>query len=171
MDRQTRLLPLIAAFKICKACLLFGVAFGLHKLWHGDAQQMILGWMHAVKIDPENKIVHGIASKITGLPPSRLHELGVGTFFYGLMFGTEGVGLLLKQRWAEYMTVLTTMTFLPLEVYELVAKPEHRAVKAVVLLLNVAILVYLLWNLIKARKAENAGRGFPVIKAEIEPQG
>jgi len=153
---------LIAAFKICKACLLFTVAFGLHRLWRGAAGDILVGWMHAVRIDPDSHIVHGIISKITGLPPARLHELGVGTFFYGLMFATEGIGLLLKQKWAEYMTVITTTTFLPLEVYELFAKPEHRWVKAVVLLMNVVILVYLLWNLVKARKVETARRGVPL---------
>jgi uncharacterized membrane protein (DUF2068 family) len=158
MDRQTKLLPLIAAFKICKACLLFAVAFGLHRLWHGVTGDILEGWMHAVRIDPDNRIAHGVASKITGLPPHRLHQLGVGTFFYALMFATEGVGLLLKQRWAEFLTVITTATFLPLEIYELVAKPEHQAVKAVVLVLNVAILVYLLVNLFKVRKAENAAK-------------
>jgi uncharacterized membrane protein (DUF2068 family) len=165
MDRQTKLLPLIAAFKICNACLLFAVAFGLHRLWRGPAGDVLEGWVHAVRIDPENHIVHGIVSKITGLPPKRLHELGVGTFFYGLMFGTEGVGLLLKQRWAEFLTVITTTTFLPLEIYELVARPERRAVKAVVLLLNLAILIYLLVNIFKARKAEKSPQGFPVTSA------
>lgn len=109
--------------------------------------------MHDVRVDPEGRIVHDIISRITGLPPERLHQLGVGTFFYGVMFGVEGVGLLLKRRWAEYMTVITTTTFLPLEVFELVARPSRKISKAILLLLNLAILVYLLMNLFKSRPA------------------
>jgi uncharacterized membrane protein (DUF2068 family) len=157
-DRQSRLLPLIAAFKIAKACLLFAVALELHHLYHlqGNMQAILEGWVRDVRIDPDNKIAHDIVSKITGLPPQRLHELGVGTFFYGLMFGIEGVGLMLKKRWAEYMTVITTTTFLPLEVYELVFRPARKISKAILLLINLAILIYLLANLLKARRAAAA---------------
>jgi uncharacterized membrane protein (DUF2068 family) len=159
-DRQSKLLPLIAAFKILKALSLFALAFGLHHLRMGNAEAIILDWCRIIRIDPDNRIAHGIISKITGLPAARLHELGIGTFFYGLMFATEGVGLSLKQRWAEYMTVITTFTFLPLEIYEVVFTPNRKIVKGIVLVINIAILIYLLFNLFKARKS--AG-GFEVI--------
>jgi uncharacterized membrane protein (DUF2068 family) len=151
MERQNRLLPLIAAFKILKACSLFALAFGLHHLRTGDTETIILDWCKVIRVDPDNRISHAIISKVTGLPPARLHALGIGTFFYGLLFGIEGMGLLLKKRWAEYMTVITTVTFLPLEVYELF-EPHRKIIKGIVLAINVAILVYLLVNLLKARR-------------------
>jgi uncharacterized membrane protein (DUF2068 family) len=149
MDRQTKLLPLIATFKLLKACSLFALAFGLHHLRVGDSGAIILDWCRAIRIDPDNKIAHSIISKVTGMPDSRLHELGIGTFFYGFLFLTEGTGLLLKQKWAEYLTVVSTITFLPLEIYELVARPHRKVLKAVVLLINVAIVLYLIMNLRK----------------------
>jgi uncharacterized membrane protein (DUF2068 family) len=152
-DRQSKLLPLIAAFKILKACSLFLLAFGLHHLRVGNSEDIILGWCKTIRVDPDNKISHAIISKLTGMPESRLHELGIGTFFYGLLFGIEGVGLLLKQKWAEYMTVISTVTFLPLEVYELF-RPNRKIVKLVVLVINLAILIYLVINLIKANRRE-----------------
>jgi uncharacterized membrane protein (DUF2068 family) len=88
------------------------------------------------------------------LPRYRLHELGIGTFFYGVMFAVEGFGLLLRQRWAEYMTVITTMTFLPLELFELIFRPQRKIFKAVVLVINLAILIYLLWNILRSRGGE-----------------
>ena len=154
MDRQTKLLPLIAAFKIGKACLLFTLAFGLHHLRGGDAQTIISDWAKVVRVDPESKYSQAVISKVTGLPAGRLHELGIGTFFYGLMFGIEGLGLLAKQRWAEYMTCISTALFLPLEIFELIAKPGRKELKAIVLLLNIAILVYLVVNLVKAKQRE-----------------
>jgi uncharacterized membrane protein (DUF2068 family) len=167
-DQQSKLLPLIAAFKILKACSLFLLAFGLHHLRVGNSESIVLEWCKTIRIDPDNRIVHSIISKLTGLPASRLHELGIGTFFYGLLFGTEGVGLLLKQRWAEYMTVLTTVTFLPLEVYELVVRPHRKMLKACVLLINLAILVYLVINLMKARRRE---RSLRALDPKIEMPG
>jgi uncharacterized membrane protein (DUF2068 family) len=157
-DRQTRLLPLIAAFKITKAGLLFALAMGLGHLRHGSPGYILAEWAHAIRVDPENRLVHGIISKITGASPASLHQLEIGTFFYGLLFLVEGTGLLLRQRWAEYMTILTTATFLPLEFYELFFTPRHRLIKAGALLLNAAILFYLVVNLIKARLAATEAR-------------
>jgi uncharacterized membrane protein (DUF2068 family) len=54
---------------------------------------------------------------------------------------TEGIGLLLRKRWAEYFTIITTGGLVPLEIYEIAR--HVTAAKIVVLALNVAIVVYL----------------------------
>ena len=155
-DRQSKLLPLIAAFKILKACSLFALAFGLHHLRHGNAETILLDWCRDVRLDPDDKIPHFVITKMTGLPTGRLHELGIGIFFYGLLFGTEGVGLMLKQRWAEYMTVFSTVLFLPLEAFELIVRPHRKLIKACVFLANIAIMLYLIANLRRAKLREQS---------------
>lgn len=54
----------------------------------------------------------------------------------------EGVGLWLLKRWGEYFAVVATASFIPFEVYEL----AHRftALKVVALVLNVAVVVYII---------------------------
>jgi uncharacterized membrane protein (DUF2068 family) len=152
MARKKNLLPVIAAFKIGKALLLFVVAFGFHHLFRGDAQAITTAWARAVRVDPENYHVHKVISAVTGIPQPTLHKLGIGTFLYGLLFLTEGTGLLLQLRWAEYLTVVSTLGFLPLEIYELVERPLHKELKAVVLVVNIAIVIYLIWNLRRGRR-------------------
>jgi uncharacterized membrane protein (DUF2068 family) len=147
MVRKKNLLPLIAAFKIAKALLLLTVAFGLHHLFRGDVEAIITAWVRAVRVDPDNRHVHTIISAATGIPKSRLHALGIGTFAYALLFLTEGTGLMLQAVWAEYLTVVSTLGFLPLEIYELVQRPGHKGLKAIILVLNIAVAVYLIWNL------------------------
>jgi uncharacterized membrane protein (DUF2068 family) len=154
MKQKFNMLPVIAAFKLGKAILLFIVAFGFHDLRRGNAESIITGWVHAVRIDPESHYAHLFISGITGIPPAKLHDLGIGTFLYGLLFLTEGTGLMLQVRWAEYLTIVSTLGFLPLEIFELVEKPGHKYTKAVVLFLNILIAVYLILNLRKKRKAE-----------------
>jgi uncharacterized membrane protein (DUF2068 family) len=70
--------------------------------------------------------------------------LAVGLVGYALLEGTEGVGLAMRRRWAEYLTVVATGMLIPYEVYELV----HHATlfKAGALLLNVAVVAYLAWK-------------------------
>jgi uncharacterized membrane protein (DUF2068 family) len=54
---------------------------------------------------------------------------------------TGGTGLPLRKRWVEYFTIITTTGLIPLEVYEL--SKHLTAVKIVVLIVNIAIVVYL----------------------------
>jgi uncharacterized membrane protein (DUF2068 family) len=43
-----------------------------------------------------------------GLLPSRLVVLALGAFLYAGLFTTEGLGLWLGLRWAEYLTIVAT---------------------------------------------------------------
>ncbi len=62
---------------------------------------------------------------------------------YALIELVEGVGLWLAKRWAEYLTVVATAAFLPLEVYELTEKVS--AFKIGTLGLNVLAVLYILF--------------------------
>ena len=66
------------------------------------------------------------------------------------VFIVEGVGLLLRRHWAEYLAVIATASFLPLEIYELVERVE--ASRALVVLVNLAIVVYLAARLAAERR-------------------
>ena len=70
-------------------------------------------------MDPDNRYVHGMVAKVFRVAPKQLRELSAGTFLYSGIFLVEGVGLLKRKHWAEYMTVISTSLFIPLEVYEL----------------------------------------------------
>jgi uncharacterized membrane protein (DUF2068 family) len=65
---------------------------------------------------------------------------------------TEGVGLALRKRWAEYLTIVSTASLLPLEVYEIAKRPD--AARIVVLLANIAIVAYLVIEVRRTRHAQ-----------------
>jgi hypothetical protein len=54
----------------------------------------------------------------------------------------EAVGLWLGRRWAEYLTFVATVVFVPYEVYELIKSVS--VLKVLALVINVAIVVYVL---------------------------
>ncbi|MGI8964824.1 MAG: DUF2127 domain-containing protein, partial [Limisphaerales bacterium] len=67
------------------------------------------------------------------------------TFFYSALMLTEGVGLLFEKRWAEWLTVFVTASFIPFEIYEMA---RHLSIsKVVVLLINIVIVGYLILRL------------------------
>lgn len=77
-----------------------------------------------------------------------MKDLGVGSFVYAALFLTEGIGLWLLKRWAEWFTVGITASLVPLEVWEIHHHPT--AVKILVLMINIAVVGYLLYRIRKA---------------------
>lgn len=61
---------------------------------------------------------------------------------YAALEATEMVGLWLGKRWAEYLTFVATIVFIPYEIYELTRTVSW--LKLVTLAINVAIAAYLL---------------------------
>jgi uncharacterized membrane protein (DUF2068 family) len=88
---------------------------------------------------------HGIiAALLTRLGHVQPHSLTVLALFaslYAIVSGFEAIGLWRERRWAEYLTVLATAGFLPLEIDELVKRVTFVRIGAMVI--NLAILVYL----------------------------
>ena len=78
------------------------------------------------------------------LPRRKQDAIAVGAILYGALEGFEGVGLLLRRRWAEYLVLIATAAFLPLEIDEIVHKATPT--KALALLVNIAIIAYLIWR-------------------------
>lgn len=67
--------------------------------------------------------------------------VAVGLLAYGGLQLLEGVGLWMLKRWGEYVAVVATSAFIPLEVYEVTDKPS--LLKIATLVLNVAAVLYL----------------------------
>jgi uncharacterized membrane protein (DUF2068 family) len=88
---------------------------------------------------------HGIVHDLRSLfvvSITSLYLVGVAIAAYAVMEGVEAVGLWLGRRWAEYLTFVATIVFVPYEVYELAKSVS--ALKVLTLLLNLAVAVYLL---------------------------
>ncbi len=67
--------------------------------------------------------------------------VAVALFAYAALQLLEGVGLWLLTRWGEYVAVVATSAFLPLEVYELTHKASP--LKAAALVINLVAVAYL----------------------------
>jgi uncharacterized membrane protein (DUF2068 family) len=88
---------------------------------------------------------HGIVHDLRylfAISITSLYLLGVAIAAYGVLEGVEAVGLWLGKRWAEYLTFVATIVFVPLEVWELTKSVS--ALKVIALIINLAIAVYLL---------------------------
>jgi uncharacterized membrane protein (DUF2068 family) len=140
-ESSSTVLVLIGVFKLFKALLLIAVGIGAIKFLHKDLAGTVMHWTEVLRVDPENRLVHGLLVKVFRVTPKQLKELSLGTFLYAGLFAIEGVGLLLRKRWAEYFTIVTTSLLIPLEVFEMAR--HFTVTKLVVTVVNVLIVWYL----------------------------
>jgi uncharacterized membrane protein (DUF2068 family) len=146
----------IGVMKLLKVVGLLVLGIGVLSLQHRDAEGTVRQWIEFLRVDSHGRLVDHLLEKVAGISPRTLHRLGVGTLLYAAVFATEGVGLLLAKTWAEYMTTLVTVSFLPIEAYELIKHPS--VVKALVILINVAVVVYLVFEIRRRRAQTRAAR-------------
>ena len=87
--------------------------------------------------------------KLRFLSGRRAVVLGTAALLYAGLFATEGVGLWLGERWAEWLTVVATGLLIPVEIYELI----HGATAPRILALvgNVAMVAYLVVRIRRSR--------------------
>ena len=135
------LLRLIAVFKLFKAATLIAVGVGALRLVHHDREGMFEHAVRVLGLNPGGRYVDEALGKLLSVSPHELKELGVGSFVYAALFLTEGIGLWLLKRWAEWFTIIITSSLVPLEVYEIYQHPTVG--KVVVLVINIAVVVYL----------------------------
>jgi len=132
---------IIGAFKLAKGVILVAAALGTLHLVHRDLTETAVTITRRLHLNPANRYLDLALSKLLSLDARRLRAISAGTFVYAGLLLTEGVGLLLRRRWAEYFTVIVTGFFIPLELYELTRRIS--VTRLVVLAINVAIVWYL----------------------------
>lgn len=153
--RDARIIFLIAVFKLFKGFVLLVAGIAALRLLGRDVSDQLEAWADLFRVDPGNHYVHVLFNKVTALDARKLKEFSAGTFFYAGLLLTEGTGLLLHKRWAEYFTIIATASFLPLEIYEIVARVTVG--KVILLLLNIAVVIYLVARLYVGRE-DQSGR-------------
>lgn len=138
-------LLVIAAFKLLKALALIAVGVGALRLLHKDVAAIAEHWINMFQVDPHNHFIDLLLAKLANVDDRRLKELSIGTFIYAGIFLVEGAGLALQKRWAEYFTIVTTASLLPIEIYELARRVNVG--RGLALLINLAVVAYLIFEL------------------------
>jgi uncharacterized membrane protein (DUF2068 family) len=143
----------IAAFKLAKGLLLVFVAVGALKLLHENVAATLTQWVAEIRVDPNNHYIHKMLAKLGAVDDRKLEQISAGSFIYAALLLTEGVGLLMRKRWAEYFTIITTASLIPLEIYEMILK--FSATKIIVIVINIAVVCYLF---VRLRQKKRSGR-------------
>jgi uncharacterized membrane protein (DUF2068 family) len=149
---------LIVAYKLVKAALglalavvfaavvLGGGAEGLHAFALGLRQHVVSAW----SIRVANLLV-------TATTRGHLELTAVALGLDGLLTLIEGWSLRRGYAWAPWLVVIATGSLIPFELGALLR--EVRLGRAVILLVNIVILVYLVRRVLRERAAARPGSG------------
>lgn len=126
-------------FKFIKSIAVLLLAIGFFRLLDPVIAERFAHWI-APLVD-DHRIVIGKLDWLLGLAPAQVLAFGMMAVIYAMLFLVEGIGLWLANRCAEYFTTIMTSLLIPLESWEIAARPTIP--RAMILFVNIAIVVYL----------------------------
>ncbi len=143
-------LLLIGIIRVLEAALSVAVGLGVLHFLNKDLNDELTSLVHYLHLNEDGHLVSVLFDKIDLIDNHRLKQIGASAFAYGALKLIEGVGLVKEQVWAEYLTVIASLIFLPWEIYELLRHPNIWRLG--ILLGNLLIVAYLLWTLARMRR-------------------
>lgn len=124
--KRGRYLKLIALFKIMKGLLVLALGFSLLFL-NSRTQRLdtISNWTANELLLVHSKVVLYLLNKLQAvLANGQLRAPGLLALFYSTVLFTEGIGVYLEKRWAEFLMVFATGALIPLEVRHVYHRPS-----------------------------------------------
>src|ERR1700676_2707210 len=149
-----RYLKIIFVIKILKGLGMLSLGISLIFL-NSRTQWMdaISDWLDDQLLIVQNKTLHYFLNQMQiALSGGHLRASGLLSLFAAAVLFTEGTGVYMQKRWAEFLMIFATAALIPFEVYHLWFRPSLGAV--VILSINCFIVWFL--YLVLRRKPNHA---------------
>lgn len=159
---RVRYLKVIAVFKMLKGVLLLCLGVSLlflksRPVWL-DA---ISDWANDELLIVHNRTLIYLLNRLQDmLAGEQLHATGLLALFYAAVLFTEGIGVYLQKRWAEFLMVFATAGLIPLEIRHLWHKPS---VAATIILVVNCFIVWFLYAVLRREKRHSPKAPVPEV--------
>jgi uncharacterized membrane protein (DUF2068 family) len=148
--RHNKYLVLIAVYKLLQALLFVAIGVGALRLLHQDIDDVLTRVASDLRFNPEGRFVNFVLDRALLLDDPMLRRIGLAAFCYAAVGLLEGIGLYLEKAWGEYLTLIITASFLPLEIHEILRRLTW--VRVGLLVVNVLVLLYLLKMVVERQR-------------------
>jgi len=139
-----RWLVVIGVLKLFEAALFVLLGVGVLRMLHKDLVDELTHLFVVLRFDPEGRFVSLLLDKAGLINEHRLKEIGLVAFAHAGLDVLEGVGLILRKIWAEFVTIAVSAFFLP---FEFIALTRHVTwLRVSVTAINVAVVIYLIFH-------------------------
>ncbi|MBI5809866.1 MAG: DUF2127 domain-containing protein [Deltaproteobacteria bacterium] len=96
---------------------------------------------YALNLNADHRVVGGLIKQAGMLGTNTVFGITMVILIFGIFNIVEAYGLHLRQRWAEWLTVIATSLLIPFELYYVIMKISF--IKVAVLVINCVIVYYL----------------------------
>ena len=141
MQKHSLFLKIIIVEKLLLGVLFAALSFSMLTLLNRDMMVFTDQLLVYLNLDIEKDYVQDIVDWLTNIKGGTIVGISAGMFVLSALNFTEAYGLHIRRRWAEWLTVIATSLFIPLELYEVIQK--QTSVRIGALVLNLAIVYYL----------------------------
>lgn len=138
---KTTFLKFIIIYKALIGVVQLVITVGIFNVLDHTVEATVTNLAASFNLDTGNAIVVSIIKKADGLGNPAFIGITSAVFALSIINLVEAWGLHLRKRWAEWLTVIATGIFIPVEVYEVILKVTPTRV--FILILNSAIVYYL----------------------------
>ncbi len=163
---RTWTIHFIALEKALKGIVLLVVALRMLTLFNRDVHAWAEDFVTRHGIDLTNRYVQNFLERLTGIGNKQIVAFSIVAVIYAALLFTEGIGLWLQKRWAEYLTTFATALFIPFELYELYER--FTWVRIAILALNIFVVWYLATRLKDEKNELSATNGIGKTETRVK---
>lgn len=152
--RTEKSLKTIAVFEISKGATVLIAGFGVLSLLNNEVQNKFEQFVGRLNYNPHGKITASIYAAITHPQDSFLILLASFAVLYSSLRFVEGYGLWHEANWAKWIGLISSLIYLPYEIYDLVGHPG--IIPVIFIIINL-IVIYVLYSTIRSGHKSAAG--------------
>ena len=149
VDERTSPLGLraVATFEALKGIVVLLLGVTLLAV-HQHAEDFAISLLYHLHMDPDRRAARMLMDAATRVNDARLWTIAAAAATYSTVRFVESWGLWNRRVWAEWFALLSGAMYLPWEILKLIERVDWERIG--VLLINVAIIVYMLIIRIRA---------------------
>ena len=153
-SRQVKALRLVALLELMKGLFVLDVGFGVLSLVHRDAWDVAASLLRFLHVSQDRRYAQVFLDLADSVTDAKLWAIAAAAAVYSTLRFIEAYGLWKARAWAEWFALILGGFYLPFEVYDIFRRIT--LVRTAVLLVNLAIVLYMLYLRIDARTREQA---------------
>ena len=152
--KSEKSLKTIAVFEFSKGILVLTAGLGLLSLLNDKIQSKFEDFVGQFNYSPQGKISSSIYMAVTHPQNSLLIILASFAILYSALRFAEGYGLWRQANWAKWIGLISSLIYLPYEIYDLIKNP---GIFPLVFIIINLIVIYILYATIKIRHKSFSG--------------
>jgi uncharacterized membrane protein (DUF2068 family) len=138
---QVKVLRAVASFEIAKGLVVLAAGCGILLLLHKDSSEVAENLLRLLHISPDHRFARAFLSWADTLTDQKLWAISGVALAYSILRFTEAYGLWKARGWAEWIALISGAMYLPIEVREIIRRPNlfHSSL----LIINLGVVLYM----------------------------